>query len=783
MSVDTSADQRLAGQRSLHLLLLLFAVMLLAVFGGELLVTYLLERLLPVGVNEWTRILLDAGLLALIVSAVVLPFMLRLRRLHLRQARNARRLQYTLDQHAIVSIADASEQRQLQQHLLDARDAAEKAARLKSDFLSTMSHEIRTPLNGVIGMTDLLLDTRLDSEQAEFARIIKSSADSLMTIVSDILDFSKIEAGRLVIEATDFSLRQTVESALDVFSGKRADGSLLLSSFIAPDLPDHLIGDPTRVRQILLNFLSNAIKFTERGNVTVSALAAESGSDADGRIVLRLAVSDTGIGISAQDQARLFLPFSQTDSSTTRKYGGTGLGLSITRRLAEAMGGHAGVASEPGKGSTFWVELPFAVGEEKRAVPDPARLLRGRRVILAGDIHGAAPIWRGYLQAWGVETESVVGLAELEQRFVAATDARIPYDLVLVAPPLRDATLPAAIAAMHGDGFAVPMICCQPVSRRGERRALDRQGARVLVGPLRQSALYHALAAELDGATSPRARRAEDVDVIKAKAFSRGRGQRVLLAEDNAVNQRVAVHMLERLDYLVDVVASGAEAVAAAASGRYRLVLMDCQMPEMDGFEAARAIRAAEAGSDRHLPIVAMTANAPQGDRERCLAAGMDDYLSKPVDAAQLATTLAARLMFRSPLAPGLGALPQAEPAIADETPADPIDFARLDEIFGDDQDAIEQLLSALAETMARSQRRLGEAMRTGAAVPATLAHELRGLAHNVGAERLAEVASRLEASLATDDEMLSAALVPDLMAECQRSIDFIARRGVRQKV
>jgi PAS domain S-box-containing protein len=974
MSVDTSADQRLAGQRSLHLLLWLFAVMLSAVFGGELLVMYLLERLLPAEVDEWTWILLDAGLLSVIVSAVVLPFSLHLRTLHLRHARNTLRLQYTLDHHAIVSItdvtgritfandhfceisgytreellgqnhrilksgehpadyyremwrtiaqghvwhgdicnrakdgslywvratitpflgengkpeeyiairtdisaqkrleaasqrqemwlrtildnigegvyslsidgkvtylnkegerllgwtfeelrskplhdcihhhrpdgtplaadqcpirqamdenriyrsgnesfirkdgsllpvkitgaplllegsrlgsvavfADASEQRQLQQHLLDAKNAAEKAARLKGDFLSTMSHEIRTPLNGVIGMTDLLLDTPLDAEQTEFARIIKTSADTLMAIVSDILDFSKIEAGRLALEATDFSLRQTVESTLDVFSGKREDDSLLLSSFIAPGLPDHLIGDPTRVRQILLNFLSNAIKFTEQGAVKVSALPAEAGSDPSGRIMLRLAVNDTGIGISERDQASLFLPFTQADSSTTRKYGGTGLGLSITKRLAEAMGGRVGVDSEPGQGSTFWVELPFAVGEEKRAIPDPARLLGHRRVILAGDPEGAAGVWRTYLQAWGVTVESVAGLAELEQRFVAAMGAQSPHDLVLVAPPLRDANLLDAIAALHGDGFAMQMICCQPVANRDERLALYHQEVRVLVGPLRQSTLYHALVAELDGSMPPRARRANDVDVIGADVISRGKGQRVLLAEDNAVNQQVAVHMLNRLDYVVDVVATGAEAVVAAASGRYQLVLMDCQMPEMDGFAATRAIRIAEAGHGRHLPVIAMTANAQQGDRERCLAAGMDDYISKPVDAAQLAATLTAHLMRRPPAVPGLFAARETPPESDPGVRGDTIDFTRLEEIFGDDQDGIDQLLTALAR--------------------------------NVGAERLADIAGRLESSLASGDGILTAALVSELMAECQHNIEFISGRKVRQK-
>ncbi len=308
-------------------------------------------------------------------------------------------------------------------------------------------------------------------------------------------------------------------------------------------------------------------------------------------------------------------------------------------------------------------------------------------MILAGDAGGAADIWQGYLRVWGVETESVPGLAELVQRFVAATGAQNPYDLVLVAPPLRDASLYETMDALQGDGFTLPMICCQPVARRDERRALDYQGARVLVGPLRQSSLYHALVAELDGASPTRARRADDVDVIEAASLSRGKGQRVLLAEDNTVNQRVAVHMLERLGYAVDVVGNGAEALAAAASGRYQLILMDCQMPEMDGFAAARAIRAAEAGSGRHLPIIAMTANALQGDRERCLAAGMDDYLSKPVDATQLAATLAARLMFRPSPGPGMASSTPAVPIHADHDRAAPIDLARVEEIFGDDRE------------------------------------------------------------------------------------------------
>jgi PAS domain S-box-containing protein len=998
MSESSTAEYRLAGTRSLGLLGLLLTVTLCAVFGGEVLIMYLLERLLPPDASEWTYILLDAGMLSLLVVAVMLPFMLHMRNLHLRQARNSLRMQYTLDHHAIVSMtdvtgritfandrfceisgytraeligqnhrilksgehpedlyremwhtvaggriwhgdicnrakdgrlywvratitpfldehgkpeeyvairtditeqkllearsrqqemrfrtildnlgegvytldaagmvtylnregerllgwsladlrgkslhesihhhtsdgrplpadqcpirqamdenriyrsgeeqffckdgrrlpvkitgaplivegtrlgsvavfSDASEERQLQQHLRDAKNAAEEAARIKSDFLSTMSHEIRTPLNGVIGMTDLLLDTTLDGEQTEFARLIKTSADALMAIISDILDFSKIEAGRLELETTDFSLRQIVESTLDVLAGKAFEKDLLLASLIEPELPDHLLGDPTRIRQILLNFLSNAIKFTASGEVMVSVRAVPTTDAGTDRAWLRFSVSDTGIGLSKSEQSGLFLPFMQSDSSTTRKYGGTGLGLSICKRLAEAMGGRIGVDSQSGTGSIFWAELPLAVGEEKRAIPDPGALLQGHRVILGGSAAGTAAVWRRYLDAWRIDFRTAGSLAELRRHI----DTGEPWDLVLLAHPLPDSGLVEAAQVLRTGAGQPALISCLPQPNREIRLALSGLGVHVVQGPLRQSGLLHALAAALEGSPARPARRAEDVDVIEVAEPTRGSGQRLLLAEDNPVNQRVAAHMIERLGYTVDVVADGAQAVAAAARGCYQLLLMDCQMPEMDGFAAAIAIRRAEVGQRRRLPIVALTANVLQGDRERCIAAGMDDYLTKPIDATQLAGVLVRHLAQRgsggrpAPVASGIEALPNG--AV--------IDFSRLHDIFGDDEDGIAELLDALGESLRALCANLQTMLDGGGGNARDLAHELRGLAQNVGAPQLVTLAAQLEMHAVRGELPAFHALAPRVITECQRLFQFIDGRMARQK-
>ena len=642
----------------------------------------------------------------------------------------------TLDRVGVL-LGRVAERERASAQLAAARDEAMESSRAKSEFLATMSHEIRTPMNAVIGLTGLLLRTELDHRQREYAEGVHGAGEALLAIINDILDFSKVEAGKVELEVVDFDVVQLVEEVAGLVADAARRKGLELAACCHPDLVPALRGDPARLRQVLLNLAANAVKFTDHGEVVLRAREEVDRSDG---VVLRFEVVDTGPGVHPADRQRLFEPFSQGDASTTRRFGGTGLGLAISTQLVAAMGGEIGVDSEVGRGSTFWFTVPLDSATSVPVAPRASsHLLEGLPVLVVDDNDTNRVILREQLTAWDMRPTLAGDGASALRLVREAAEAGAPYRLALL-----DMCMPGM------DGLEVARrIAADPLTARtrvalltstSEVSAGDLAGARVVVcltKPVRLSQLYDSLLRLVAPETALRRRTPPTI----RRAAAGGLGH-VLVVEDNVTNQMVAVGLLEVLGYSSDVVADGLEALDALDRGTYVAVLMDCQMPQMDGYTATRHLRRRPGGSA--IPVIAMTAGAVAGDRERCIEAGMDDYITKPVKPDELESALA-----RWARPHGDGAADTTADAALPEAPGADVDAARL-ELLWNIGPADGSLLAAVVDAfVAHAPTSLGditEAVATGDAPGlAQAAHRLKGGAANLGIVGVASICAELE--------------------------------------